>query len=160
LSSDTVEHLIEHSDKGCEVRRWHITKQRSCRFPSFGIHARGSLRPPFGQADKRCAAIGRVWAARHPTLGLEDVNQSGDMTRRATKGLTEFTLNHCPPLMQHKDHLGARCAQTTLIECALHHVTESCGELEDTVERRYMLRQVSHSTPLRYAVFFDVAFSL
>lgn len=89
-----AQHVVGDCDEAGKVGRGQVAEEGMCGIAPLAVHPLRGGRALLGETDKGRAPVGRVGTAGDPPIAFEDVDERGDVPRRASQGLAELALNH------------------------------------------------------------------
>jgi hypothetical protein len=128
---ESLKQLVDERPEACPVGSWDAGEQETSEpLLLFGERLGGSSTRS-REPDQKGTPVGRMWCALEEPVGLERVEQVGDVPRTYPQVVGQDALRHGTGQVKPSDEGGTRSGEAALREVLGHRVGHDDGQAED-----------------------------
>lgn len=131
--------------KAVELAVRHRTKECTRKHTVIALELGDEPLPLWGEGHQCRAPVGRVRLAGHEPAFDERVYEPRHRPRRHPQRFGKDTLGHRPALSEFPEQVSAGRCEIQRLDCLRHVVVQQHDELEDTIERIFVLMYLVYS---------------
>jgi hypothetical protein len=145
VSAEARDDVGKAPRKAVELAARHLSEECTRKRTVVALELGDEPLPFWGEGHQRRAPVCRVRLARHESAPDERVYETSHRPRRHLQRVGKDPLGYRSALTKLPEQVGARRCEIQRLDRLRHVVVQQHDELEDTIERAFVLKYLIYS---------------